>query len=98
VSVFDGESVEGGVKSVTAQQQAFKVYYSSLTDAELMKIAANRRSFLDVAQEALANELRGRNLPPSEPSASADSRTAESYPNLLARMARKVRGLFFRER
>jgi predicted nucleic acid-binding protein len=98
LSDFDDESAEGGVKSVTAQQQAFKVYYSSLTDAELMKIAANKRSFLDVAQEALANELRGRNLAASEPSPSADNRTAESYPNLLARMARKVRGLFSRER
>lgn len=79
---------------MTAQQQAFKVYYSSLTDAELLKIAANKRSFLDVAQEALANELRGRNLTLSEPSQSADNRTAESHPNPLARMARKVRGLF----
>jgi hypothetical protein len=83
---------------VTAQQQAFKVYYSSLTDADLMKIAANRRSFLDVAQEALANELRGRNLVPSEPSPSADNRTAEPHPNPPARMARKLRGWFSRER
>lgn len=83
---------------MTAQQQAFKVYYSSLTDAELMKIAANKRSFLDVAQEALANELRGRNLAPSEPSRSADNRIAEAHPNPVARMARKVRGWFSRER
>jgi hypothetical protein len=82
---------------VTAQQEAFKVYYSSLTDADLMKIAANRHSFLDVAQEALANELRGRNLAPSEPSPSADKRTAEPLPNALERMARKVRGWFSRE-
>jgi hypothetical protein len=95
---LDNESVEGGVKSVTSQQQAFKVYYSSLSDADLMKIAANRRSFLEVAQEALANELRGRNLAPSEPSPSADNRIAESHPNPLARMARQVRGWFSRER
>ena len=94
----DNKSVEGGVKSVTIQQQAFKAYYASLTEAELMKIAANRRSFLDVAQEALANELRGRNLAPSEPSQSADNRTAAPHLNPLARMARKVRGLFSRER
>jgi hypothetical protein len=90
--------VEGGVKSVTAQQQAFKVYYSSLTDAELMKIAANKRSFLEVAQEALANELSGRHLAEPEPSQSAATRTAESNPALLADMARKVRGLFSHER
>ena len=83
---------------MTTQQQAFKAYYASLTEAELMKIAANKRSFLDVAQEALANELRGRNLVPSEPSQSADNRTAVPHPNFLARMARKVRGLFSRER
>lgn len=83
---------------MTAQQQAFKVYYSSLTDVELLKIAANKRSFLDVAQEALANELRGRSLAPSEPSQSADNRTAESHPNALGRMARKARGWFSRER
>ena len=83
---------------MTAQQQAFKVYYSSLTDADLMKIAANKRSFLDVAQEALANELRGRNLTPAEPSLSADNRTAESHPNPPAGIVRKVRGWFSRKR
>jgi len=82
---------------VTVQQQAFKGYYSSLTDEELMKIAANKRSFLAVAQEALADELRGRNLTPADPAQSADNRTAESHPNPLARMARKVRGWFSRE-
>lgn len=95
---FDNNSVEGGVQEVTSQQQAFKVYYSSLSDMELMKIAANKRSFLDVAQEALANELRGRSLAPSEPSQSADNRTAESHSNALGRMARKARGWFSRER
>ena len=83
---------------MTAQQEAFKVYYSSLTDADLMKIAANRHSFLDVAQEALANELRGRNLAPPEPSRSADDRSAESHPTPPAGIARKVRGWFSRER
>jgi hypothetical protein len=90
--------VEGGVASVTAQQEAFKVYYSSLTDAELLKIAANKRSFLNVAQEALANELRGRNLAPSEPPRPADNQAPESHPNPVARMARTVRGWFVRER
>ena len=80
---------------MTVQQQAFKVYYSSLTDAELMKIAANKRSFLDVAQEALANELRGRSLAASEPPQSADNRTAVSHHSPLAR---KVRGWFSRAR
>ena len=83
---------------MTAQQQAFQAYYSSMTDDELMKIAGNKRSFLAVAQVALVNELRGRNLSPDEPSPSADNRTDESHPNPVARMARKVRGWFSRER
>ena len=83
---------------MTTQQQAFKNYYSSLTDVELTKIAANKRSFLDVAQEALANELRGRNLALPEPSTSAGYRTVQSRPDLLTRMVRKVRGLLFRAR
>jgi hypothetical protein len=83
---------------VTAQQQAFKVYYSKLSDADLMKIAANKRSFLEVAQEALVNELRGRNLMPSEPSPSAAIRTVEAHPNPPVGMARKVRGWFTRGR
>jgi hypothetical protein len=86
------------VKSVTAQQQAFQAYYSSMTDAELMKIAANNRSFLDEAQAALASELRGRNLTPGEPSRVRRQPAAQSHPNPVARMARKVRGWFSRER
>jgi hypothetical protein len=83
---------------VTAQQRAFQAYYSSMTDAELMKIAANKSSFLAVAQAALDNELRGRNLTAGEPSPSADNRAAKFHPNPVARMARKVRGWFSRER
>ena len=83
---------------MTAQQQAFQAYYSSMSDTELLKIAANKRSFLAVAQAALANELRGRNLAPVEPSCVRRQPDAESHPNPVARMARKVRGWFSRER
>jgi len=47
---------------MTVQEQAFRAYYASLTDAELLKIAANRRSYIAVAQETLARELKNRNL------------------------------------
>jgi hypothetical protein len=47
---------------MTVQEQAFRAYYASLTDAELLKIAANKRSYIAVAQEALARELHHRNL------------------------------------
>jgi hypothetical protein len=80
------------------QQEAFRFYYSSLTDAELLKIAANKRSFVSVAQEALANELRGRNLAPAEPSGPAENPTAESHLDPVTRMAGKVRGWFSRAR
>jgi hypothetical protein len=49
---------------MTVQEQAFRTYYASLTDAELQKIATNRRSYIAVAQEALVRELKHRNLEP----------------------------------
>ncbi len=77
---------------MTIQQQAFQSYYHSLTDAELTGIAANRRSFVEVAQEALANELRGRHLDavlPAEP-----GRAVAAAPGAVVRMARKVGSRF----
>jgi hypothetical protein len=47
---------------MTVQEQAFRTYYASLTDAELLQIAANQRSYIAVAQETLVRELRLRNL------------------------------------
>ena len=51
---------------MTVQEQAFRAYYASLADAELLQIAANRRSYISVAQEALARELKQRNLDPEQ--------------------------------
>jgi hypothetical protein len=47
---------------MTGQEQAFRAYYASMTDAELLRIAANKTSFIDVAQKILADELMRRNL------------------------------------
>jgi hypothetical protein len=47
---------------MTTQERAFQAYYSSMTDDELMAIAANRTSFIDVAQKFMAEELLKRNL------------------------------------
>jgi len=47
---------------MTVQEQAFRAYYASLADPELLQIAANRQSYITVAQEALARELKQRNL------------------------------------
>jgi len=51
---------------MTVQETAFRTYYASLTDDELLKIAANKNSYIAVAQEALARELRLRNLKTDE--------------------------------
>jgi len=55
---------------MTIQEQAFRAYYASMTDEELLRTAANKSSFVDIAQKLLADELVKRNLtvPPGEPS------------------------------
>jgi hypothetical protein len=50
-----------------SQEQAFRAYYASMTDAELLQIAANERSFLAVAQKTLDGELAKRRLTPAAP-------------------------------
>ena len=47
---------------MTIQEQAFITYYASMTDAELLQIALNKASLIEVAQKTLANELFKRNL------------------------------------
>jgi hypothetical protein len=47
---------------MTVQETAFRTYYASLTDAELLWISANKRSYIAVAQEALDRELKRRSL------------------------------------
>jgi hypothetical protein len=65
------------LKRMTVQEQAFRAYYASMTDAELLRIAANRSSFVDIAQKVLADELKKRNLavPPGELSSAIMSQT-----------------------
>ena len=45
------------------QEQAFRVYYASMTNADLQAIAKNCRSFIPAAQALLAEELLRRQLP-----------------------------------
>ena len=47
---------------MTIQEQAFRAYYASMTDEELLRTAANKSSFVDIAQKLLADELVKRNL------------------------------------
>lgn len=44
------------------QEQALRVYYAAMSDAELQNAAANRGSYLPVAQTLLAEELKRRHL------------------------------------
>ena len=44
------------------QEQAFRAYYGSMTDAELLEVAANKTSFIGIAQKILADELDQRHL------------------------------------
>jgi len=44
------------------QEQAFRSYYASKSDAEILAIAANRSSFIELAQQILAEELSRRHL------------------------------------
>lgn len=56
------------------QEQAFRAYYASKSDDEILAIAANKTSFIDLAQQVLAEELARRKLtcpaaapPPKQP-------------------------------
>jgi hypothetical protein len=44
------------------QEQAFRAYYASMTDRDLLAVAANRMSFIDLAQQILREELARRRL------------------------------------
>ncbi|MGA7836246.1 MAG: hypothetical protein WCA31_13655 [Acidimicrobiales bacterium] len=58
------------------QEQAFRSYYSSMTDAKLLETAAHKSSFVGLAQKVLSEELSRRNLTlpeeSSEPVAATD--------------------------
>ena len=45
-----------------AQEKAFRAYYASMTDDELVATAANRNSFIELAQQVLGEEMTRRNL------------------------------------
>ena len=47
-----------------SQEEAFRAYYASMTDAELLALAKNQSSFIPVAQMLLSYELKRRQLTP----------------------------------
>lgn len=44
--------------------QTFREYYASMTDADLLKMVANKTSFIEIAQKAMEDELARRHLTP----------------------------------
>jgi hypothetical protein len=82
---------------VTGQEQAFRAYYASMTDAELLKIAANKTSFIDVAQKTLADELMRRNLTVTlEVLPGASVRSERTALNVFSALAKRLGGVFHR--
>ena len=69
-----------------AQEQAFRTYYASMTEAKLLETAAHRTSFIGIAQQLLDEELARRNLSlPPQPVEPAHS------PGGLTALVRKLR-------
>jgi hypothetical protein len=82
---------------VAGPEQAFKAYYASMTDAELLRVAANKTSFIDVAQKILGDELTRRNLTaPGKALAGASVRSERTSPNVFFRLAKRLSGVFHR--
>ena len=82
---------------MTGQEQAFRGYYASMTDAELLRIAANKTSFIDVAQKTLADELMRRNLTVTlEALPGASVRPERTALNVFSGLAKRLGGVFRR--
>jgi hypothetical protein len=48
------------------QEQAFRAYYASMRDADLLAIAKNRRSFIPAENSGELARIRGLPAPPGE--------------------------------
>ena len=44
------------------QEEAFRAYYASMSDADLLSTAKNKNSFIPIAQMLMAEELTRRQL------------------------------------
>ena len=69
------------------QEQAFRAYYASMKDSDLLAVAKNRGSFIPLAQTLLTEELLKRRLAvPSD----APTETSPA-PTLLTKLRRLIR-------
>lgn len=68
------------------QQQALHDYYAAMSDQDLLSTAANKTSFIQVAQKLLTAELERRHLAPApavETQGNAPSRPARGVGKLV---------------
>lgn len=76
---------------MTRQEQAFRAYYATMSDADLLQIAGNRVSFIGTAQRVLAAELEKRHLALSEPAPPPTRHSVFwNWGNHLAQFARRL--------
>jgi len=61
------------------QEEAFRGYYGSMSDAELLRTALHKDSYIALAQKLMAEEMERRSLavPPAD---SSTSRTSSPGP------------------
>ncbi len=68
---------------MTTQDETFKAYYAAMADADLLKLAANKRSYIEVAQKMMADELDRRHLSlPADADAVAGTKHRWSFAKL----------------
>ncbi len=80
---------------MTAQEQAFRTYYSLMTDAQLLATAANRGSFIELAQQLMTEELEKRHLTAQAQQASEPHMVPEHAPaGSLTRISGALRHVF----
>ena len=71
---------------MTAQEQAFRDYYGSMADAELLRTALHRESYIEPAQRLMTEEIERRHL--NTPDGEHPARKAA--PGLLEKVAGKL--------
>jgi hypothetical protein len=67
-----------------------------MTDAEVLRVAANKTSFIDLAQKTLADELMRRNLTAPQVVPAAGVGSGRTALNVFSRLAKRLGGVFRR--
>ena len=71
------------------QEEAFRAYYASMSDADLLSTAKNKNSFIPIAQMLMAEELTRRQLKPPEEAPAETSHAPTLYAKMLALLKHK---------